>query len=97
MKQENRELYKEAWSKWGSYFQLDMMKEESIELALAVSHYARGRASMEDVVEEMADVILMIEQIQVVLSIPDEAIESVKLEKLEKLRGLLLLANAERE
>lgn len=89
MKQENRELYEEVWSRWGGSFQLDMLQEESMELALAVSHYTRGRASVEDITDEMADVIIMIEQIQVVLSISDEAIESIKLEKLDKLRGLL--------
>lgn len=57
-------LYDECMTFWGLERQLRMTQEECGELIIAVSHFIRGRESgLEDLIEELADVQLMINQI----------------------------------
>jgi len=66
MKLEQREkVYKRAIEKWGEKAQLEMAQEEATELALAIRKQIRknDEASFSNLVEEIADVEIMIEQI----------------------------------
>ena len=59
------DAYKMAIEKWGEKAQLEMAQEEATELALAVRKHIRknDEASFSNLVEEIADVEIMIEQI----------------------------------
>ena len=54
-------LYDEAWERWGEHAQVAMLAEEATELSLAVQQDQRGRDS--NVAEEIADVLIMLEQV----------------------------------
>ena len=61
---ELNKLYDECMEYWGLEKQSRMVQEECAELILAVSHFNRGRKYGEgDVIEELADVYLMIHQL----------------------------------
>jgi NTP pyrophosphatase (non-canonical NTP hydrolase) len=61
-KGELRDIYKEAVDKFGVESQIWMAIEEMGELITALSHFWRGRITADEVTEEVADVMLMIEQ-----------------------------------
>jgi len=62
-KKELEKLYKDCLEIWGLEAQARMVQEECAELILAVSHFLRGREDSElNVIEELADVYLMISQ-----------------------------------
>lgn len=57
-------LYKECLEFWGLRAQSRQTQEECAELILAISHFNRGREGSDlDVIEELADVYLMINQL----------------------------------
>ena len=60
------DAYKMAIEKWGEKAQLEMAQEEATELALAVRKHIRknDESSFSNLVEEIADVEIMIEQIK---------------------------------
>ena len=60
-------LYEEALSLWGKDAQIDMIVEECAELILAIQKFRRsGDAS--GVIEELADVQIMLEQANLIFS-----------------------------
>jgi len=62
-KEELNKLYRDCLKFWGLRAQARMTQEECSELILAVSHFLRGRKDSDlDVIEELADVYLMIHQ-----------------------------------
>lgn len=71
---------------WGPEFQKDMCIEECAELIHAIQKNRRGRATIEDMMEEIADVQIMLIQMRVILNNDDEywRIFNLKLEGLEK-------------
>ena len=62
---ERNEAYLKAIKKWGVKAQLEMAQEEATELALAIRKQIRKNddVSFSNLVEEIADVEIMIEQI----------------------------------
>lgn len=79
-------LYQDAWNKWGPEAQLIMIMEESGELIQAVAKYMRVRhqTAIPAIVEEMADVSIMIEQFLLILRQKPE-FEMFKAKKLDRL------------
>ena len=62
--EELQELYKECMEFWGFERQSRVAQEECAELITAISHALRGRPEgMKEVIEECADVYLMINQL----------------------------------
>lgn len=59
---EKTELYKKALREYGFEAQSRMVDEECAELINALCKYKRGRANGYDVITEIADVIIMCEQ-----------------------------------
>jgi NTP pyrophosphatase (non-canonical NTP hydrolase) len=78
-------LWKETLSLWGINAQLGMVKEECAELIVAVNKYERGIMMPEYVVDEIADVYVMLEQLISILEIDDEAVDAVIQKKLARL------------
>lgn len=63
--EKRNEAYLKAIKKWGAKAQLEMAQEEATELALAIRKEIRknNEASFSNLVEEVADMEIMIEQI----------------------------------
>ena len=84
-------IVKEAIKAYGKEKQLHQTTEECGELIVAISHYLRNRPnSDEDVAEEIADVKLMVRQVELMLGIESdvESYMNVKLRRLKfKLEG----------
>jgi NTP pyrophosphatase (non-canonical NTP hydrolase) len=85
---ERREVYRVAWNTWGMEAQTWMVVEEAAELILAICklHRAIDRTGVEDLIEEIADVRVMLEQTETILGddIPVR-VEEVMEEKLIRL------------
>jgi NTP pyrophosphatase (non-canonical NTP hydrolase) len=80
------EIYQATIAKWGEDAQYDQAVEECAELITALKHYRRGKIDKQALIEELADVTLMLGQLSWMFGQQqvDEAIER-KLAKLDKL------------
>lgn len=79
-----KELYKRALQAWGPENQRGMLAEECSELAVAVSHFKRGRIEVDGLCEEIADVEIMIGQMRIMYGSIVDRIKNNKLSRLEK-------------
>jgi len=87
-KEEQKQIEKEAVETYGIDAQMRMLQEECGELIVAVGHYLRGRnGSLANLCEELADVKIMVEQMEVALDNP--AVEVWYNQKLERLKKRL--------
>lgn len=84
---ERLELYAGALTEYGSEAQKMMLIEEIGELLNAFAKFPRGRAKAEDVIEELADVSIMVEQMALLYGW--SYFESIREQKLQRLRERL--------
>jgi hypothetical protein len=82
-------LYERAVEKWGVNEQLWMVEEELSELQLAVCHLRRGKATLADVMGEIADAGIMIGQLGVILKINTHELSAIRNKKLRRLEERL--------
>jgi NTP pyrophosphatase (non-canonical NTP hydrolase) len=82
-----REIYARTISKWGEKAQYDQTIEECAELITSLQHFARGKVDEDAVVNELADVFLMVGQLTYMFG-EDKLSESVE-KKIAKLNLLL--------
>jgi hypothetical protein len=82
------EIYKKAIEKWGQPLQIGMAIEEMAELIKELNKWMRGKKNDENIIEEMADVEIMLEQLKVMFSNHSE-IEEAKHEKLKRVELML--------
>ena len=82
----NKEIYKKAISTYGLYAQIDMVFEEMSELQKELCKLKRGKGNIPDIAEEMADVKIMLEQMELAFNIKDkvEFEKDLKIKRLEK-------------
>lgn len=93
------ELNKETAKYYGYEAQSNQLVEECAELIQAVSKYHRAVAglgqpvaeekkavALENLIEEIADVEIMLEQVKYLLQIPEEELDAVKLYKVNRTR-----------
>lgn len=78
-------IYEDCIDKWGISPQMMMMQEECAELIVEISHHLRGRKS--NVVEEIADVQIMINQMKEIFG--KEIVQLEMDRKLERIRKRL--------
>ncbi len=83
-----KELYKQAWQKFGASCQCVVAMEECSELIKELSKAIRGKANGVHMAEEIADVEIMLEQIKLYFSI-GALVEGIKEEKLARLEKRL--------
>lgn len=76
------ERLKKIANHYGLDSQLDILLEECGELIQAVSKYKRTGSS--NIVEELADVEIMISQIKFLMTIPSQQIEEMKEQKIRR-------------
>ena len=79
------DVYKRAIDHWEKNSQYLVLFEEIGELQQAVSKFVRGVATMADVAEEIADVRLMLNQLQVIVGVSDDLVNTIQQDKLARL------------
>ncbi len=85
-------LMMDALKKWGKDSQLSMAMGECGELIAAINRkYTQGRGNLDDVAEEVADVMIMMEQMTLIILLEAEQdlVHSHLIEKQQRLRKVL--------
>lgn len=80
-------IYRAALGKWGEEAQFDQAVEECAELITALKHFKRDKVGRQQVIDELADVALMVGQLSFMLG--EDRVEQAIDAKLAKLKGLL--------
>lgn len=83
----SKSIYQQAVNKWGTRPQIDQAIEECAELILALRHYDRNKASIADVVSEIADVEIMCAQLRCIFGA--FFVDVAKKQKLSRLQGII--------
>lgn len=81
------QLYQATIDKWGKEAQFDQMTEECAELIVSLQHFRRGKIDQQAVIDEIADVTLMLGQLTWMFG--SERIETAVQKKQKKLDKLL--------
>jgi len=84
---EDQELYRRTLAKWGVDAQYDQAVEECAELIAVLKHFRRGKADAERVIDELADVWLMVGQLSFMFG--EDRVKQAVQAKLAKLEDLL--------
>ena len=84
----NDPIYQKAVETFGQAAQKRLLIEECSELITAICHHFRGRATDDQVIEEMVDVQLMLNQMRVLIN-DESKWERWFAYKLDRLRGLI--------
>lgn len=87
------ELYKTAIEKFGRNAQMIVAIEELSELQKELTKALRNKAKISSIIEEMADVYIMLEQLFWIFNIQDKEIKEMIDEKNARLADLLELKN----
>ena len=85
--QSYRDLYQITLNKWGEQAQFDQTIEECAELIATLQHYARGKVDRDAVINELADVYLMVGQLMYMFG--EAELETAVKKKIAKLDVLL--------
>lgn len=86
---EIREVYEKAIAKWGGQTQAIMAIQEMSELIKEITKHHIGKGNRTNLVEEMADVSIMVEQLMLIYNISVEELNIVKMQKQLRLWELL--------
>ena len=90
MNKEYREIiYRKTFERFGKFNQITVAIEELSELQKELCKVLRGNMNIENVVEEIADVEIMIEQLRIMFN-ADRDIDKVKAQKIDRLKCLML-------
>jgi NTP pyrophosphatase (non-canonical NTP hydrolase) len=82
-----RDIYMKTIDKWGEEAQYDQMIEECAELIATLQHFARGKVKQDVVVDELADVFLMVGQLTYMFG--EDKVHAAVGNKITKLKLLL--------
>lgn len=83
---EEIEIIRSAIRKNGKAMQTVVAIEEMSELQKELTKYIRGQGSREHLKEEVADVLIMITQIQIMYALPDDEIKEIVDFKINRLK-----------
>lgn len=86
----DKDILIQAIEKWGDSIQLDMVVEEMSELIKEICKYKRGRVNRSEIIEEIADVSIMLEQAKIIFGISDGEINDVAHTKIGRLKYKLM-------
>lgn len=81
----NKEIYKKAIDTYGKDKQLDVVIEEMSELTKEICKFKRGQDNHQQIVEEIADVEIMLQQLKMICDVKCGELEGVKYQKTERL------------
>lgn len=85
-----KSIYELAIDKYGQSKQVVKAIEELSELQQQLCRVFCDRGNYGDIVEEIVDVEIMLEQVKMIFDIPEEIIEEVKIQKVERLEKRLV-------
>ena len=77
-------IIEEAVKHYGINNQLSKLVEECCELAVEITHYKDNRSDVQRVCSEIADVKILLQQMEVIWSVGIETQYKLKLERLRK-------------
>lgn len=80
-----KEILQEAIKHYGAELQVNVAIEEMSELTKELCKSLRYKANRNNITEEIADVLIMIEQLKIIFQLSPAAIENVKEYKLLRL------------
>lgn len=78
------DIYLDAINVWGAQNRISKLFEEMAELTSAICHHMESRDTVEHIAEEIADVRIMMEQIEFLYQVKGTA-ERIRQEKLDRL------------
>ena len=93
--QEITDTYKQAIETYGVRPQKLMAIEEMSELTKEICKYFRGKLNREHLIEEMADVLIMLDQMLLLYKISGEEVGLMRIKKVERLKERLEKQNDE--
>lgn len=93
--QEVTDTYKQAIEEYGVRAQKLMAIEEMSELTKEICKDFRGKLNREHLVEEMADVLIMLDQMLLLYKISGEEVGLMRIKKVERLKERLKKQNDE--
>jgi hypothetical protein len=73
--QNEKEILERCLSTWGKTSQITMVFEEMSELQKELCKNLRGRENIPEILDEIADVTLMLAQIKILFDISDESLQ----------------------
>ena len=82
-----KDLYVRAIAKWGVDAQCDQAVEECAELIATLKHFKRGKVAEDAIVDELADVYLMVGQL--IYMFGEDKLDAAVKRKILKLERLL--------
>lgn len=80
----DEDIYLDAINVWGAQSRITKLFEEMAELTAAVCHHMEGRDTVEHIAEEIADVRIMLEQVEFLYQVKPMA-DKIREEKLDRL------------
>lgn len=89
------DTYKQAIETYGVRAQKLMAIEEMSELAKEICKDFRGELNRENLIEEMADVLIMLDQMLILYKISGEEVGLMRIKKVERLKERLEKQNDE--
>ena len=92
-----KSVIENALDKWGSMSELVVTIEELSELQKEVTKQIRNEGKMENLVEEMADVYIVMEYLKMILAITDDDINREVEKKLNRLENRLNTENEQQK
>lgn len=93
----NNETYKKAIDTYGKDKQLDVAIEEMSELTKEICKFKRSQDNHQKIVEEIADVEIMLQQLKMICDVKCSELEGVKYQKTERLAERLNSEKTENE
>ena len=93
--QEVTDTYKQAIEEYGVRAQKLMAIEEMSELTKEICKDFRGKLNREHLIEEMADVLIMLDQMLLLYKISGEEVGLMRIKKVERLKERLEKQNDE--
>ena len=93
--QEVTDTYKQAISAYGEKAQKLMAIEEMSELTKEICKDFRGKLNREHLIEEIADVLIMLDQMLILYKISGEEVGLMRIKKVERLKERLEKQNDE--
>lgn len=80
-------LFEDAYKTWGKIPQVLMVVEEMAELQKElVKNINRNKDNVDKITEELADVLIVLEQLKIIYGISEETLEKIAAEKINKLK-----------
>lgn len=83
-------VLEKAVETYGKDMQLTVAIEELSELIKEICKHKRGADNRDKIIEEMADVYIMLSQIEIIFDVTDSEIEKVMDEKLDRTEARLV-------